>query len=37
LARHEEREAEAEFGAAWRAYAAEVPGFIPRLAATGRA
>jgi protein-S-isoprenylcysteine O-methyltransferase Ste14 len=37
LARHEEREIEAEFGAAWRAYAAEVSGFVPRLTATGRA
>lgn len=36
LAQHEERESEAEFGAAWRAYAAEVPGFVPRLAATWR-
>lgn len=33
LARHEEREAEEEFGTAWRTYAAEVPGFVPRLAA----
>lgn len=36
LARHEEREVEAEFGPAWRAYAAEVPGFVPRLTASGR-
>jgi protein-S-isoprenylcysteine O-methyltransferase Ste14 len=31
LARQEEREAEDEFGAAWRTYAAAVPGFVPRL------
>ena len=30
LARSEEREAEAEFGAAWRRYAPEVPAFVPR-------
>lgn len=30
LARNEEREAEAEFGAVWRRYAAEVPAFVPR-------
>ncbi|MFC3165768.1 methyltransferase family protein [Ciceribacter thiooxidans] len=31
LARREERGAEAEFGAVWRRYAAEVPAFVPRL------
>ena len=31
LARQEEREAIAEFGDAYRQYAAKVPGFIPRL------
>jgi Cu+-exporting ATPase len=31
LARREERAVKAEFGAAWDAYAAETPGFIPRL------
>ncbi|WP_043768253.1 methyltransferase family protein [Algiphilus aromaticivorans] len=36
LARHEERETEAEFGAAWRAYAAEVPAFVPQLTVIGR-
>ncbi|MES1945169.1 hypothetical protein PC39_13667 [Salinisphaera sp. PC39] len=36
LARHEEREAEAEFSAAWRAYAARVPGFIPSFTANRR-
>ncbi len=30
LARSEERETEAEFGAVWRRYAAEVPAFVPR-------
>ncbi|SFQ23211.1 methyltransferase family protein [Tranquillimonas alkanivorans] len=30
LARSEEREAEAEFGPAWRRYAAKVPRFVPR-------
>ena len=30
LAREEEREAEALFGAAWRRYAAAVPAFLPR-------
>lgn len=35
LAKHEEREAKAEFGATWRTYAAEVPGFVPRLTALG--
>lgn len=34
LALHEEREAKAEFGAAWQSYAADVPGFIPRLSAS---
>lgn len=34
LARSEERETKAEFGAAWRAYAGQVPAFIPRLATT---
>lgn len=29
LARHEERDAMAEFGASWREYAAHTPGFIP--------
>jgi protein-S-isoprenylcysteine O-methyltransferase Ste14 len=33
LARREEREVEAEFGEAYRRYAARVPGFIPRLRA----
>jgi protein-S-isoprenylcysteine O-methyltransferase Ste14 len=32
LARREEREARAEFGAAYTRYAERVPGFIPRLA-----
>ena len=32
LARREEREARAEFGAAYARYAERVPGFIPRLA-----
>lgn len=31
LARHEEREAAAEFGDAYSRYAARVPGFIPRM------
>jgi protein-S-isoprenylcysteine O-methyltransferase Ste14 len=31
LAHREEREVRAEFGAAWDAYAAQTPGFIPRL------
>lgn len=31
LARDEEREARTEFGEAYAKYAAEVPGFIPRL------
>jgi protein-S-isoprenylcysteine O-methyltransferase Ste14 len=31
LARREEREAEAAFGADWRRYAARVPAFLPRL------
>jgi Cu+-exporting ATPase len=31
LARREEGEVRAEFGAAWDAYAAETPAFIPRL------
>ncbi len=31
LARHEEREAETEFGEAYRRYAARVPAFVPRL------
>jgi methanethiol S-methyltransferase len=30
LARTEEREAEADFGAAWNSYASQVPAFIPR-------
>lgn len=30
LSRAEEREAEAEFGPAWRSYAAKVPRFVPR-------
>ena len=30
LARTEDREAEAQFGAAWRAYAAATPAFLPR-------
>lgn len=30
LARSEEQQAEAEFGAAWRRYAATVPAFVPR-------
>lgn len=34
LALHEEREAESEFGYAWRNYATSVPGFIPRLFTT---
>ena len=31
LARSEEREAEAEFGETYRAYARRVPAFLPRL------
>jgi protein-S-isoprenylcysteine O-methyltransferase Ste14 len=31
LAHREEREVRAEFGAAWDAYAAHTPGFVPRL------
>jgi protein-S-isoprenylcysteine O-methyltransferase Ste14 len=31
LARDEERDARAEFGGAYSRYAAEVPGFIPKL------
>ncbi len=31
LARHEERQAEAEFGETWRRYAARIPAFVPRL------
>jgi len=31
LARREEAEAEAEFGAAWRAYADRTPRFVPRM------
>jgi protein-S-isoprenylcysteine O-methyltransferase Ste14 len=31
LARREEREAEAQFGGAYRAYRARVPMFVPRL------
>jgi protein-S-isoprenylcysteine O-methyltransferase Ste14 len=31
LARHEEREIEAEFGEIYRRYAERVPAFIPRL------
>ena len=30
LAKSEEREAEAQFGDQWRAYAARTPGFLPR-------
>ena len=37
LARREEREVRAEFGAAWEAYAAETPAFIPRLGGRRRA
>jgi len=33
LAKREEREAEAAFGAAYRAYAARVPAFLPRIRA----
>ena len=33
LARREEREAEAQFGRAYRAYRARVPMFVPRLLA----
>ncbi|MBG0796190.1 isoprenylcysteine carboxylmethyltransferase family protein [Methylocystis sp. L43] len=36
LARAEENEALAEFGAAYRQYMAEVPAFIPRIAATSQ-
>jgi protein-S-isoprenylcysteine O-methyltransferase Ste14 len=35
LARTEEREALAEFGGAYRAYMAAVPGFIPRFGSSG--
>jgi protein-S-isoprenylcysteine O-methyltransferase Ste14 len=35
LARREERDARAEFGAAWDRYAARTPGFIPRLRGGG--
>jgi protein-S-isoprenylcysteine O-methyltransferase Ste14 len=34
LARSEEREAEAEFGETYRAYARRVPAFLPRLSST---
>ena len=34
LARHEEREAVAEFGEPYMAYAARTPGFFPRLGAS---
>jgi methanethiol S-methyltransferase len=37
LARREERELEAEFGAAYLGYKASVPAFLPRLRAAGRA
>jgi methanethiol S-methyltransferase len=37
LARSEEREAEARFGEAWRAYAARTGGFLPRFRAKGPA
>ncbi len=33
LARAEEREAAERFGAQWREYAAQTPGFIPKLSA----
>jgi protein-S-isoprenylcysteine O-methyltransferase Ste14 len=36
LARFEEREAEARFGAQWRDYAARTPAFIPRFGGGGR-
>ena len=35
LARREERDVRAEFGAAWDRYAAQTPGFIPRLRGGG--
>jgi protein-S-isoprenylcysteine O-methyltransferase Ste14 len=35
LAISEEREAEREFGEAWRDYAARTPRFIPRLLGAG--
>ncbi|MGD9878521.1 MAG: isoprenylcysteine carboxylmethyltransferase family protein [Reyranella sp.] len=37
LALKEERDADQQFGAAWRAYAAHTPRFIPRFGATGGA
>ena len=36
LARREERDAEAEFGEAWRSYAARTPRFVPHITSTER-
>jgi protein-S-isoprenylcysteine O-methyltransferase Ste14 len=36
LAKSEEREARARFGAAYDAYAARTPGFVPRLSSLFR-
>jgi protein-S-isoprenylcysteine O-methyltransferase Ste14 len=37
LTHREEREVRAEFGEAWNQYAAQTPGFVPRMRARGRA